>query len=505
MLGILAFAAASCEKDLDPSFPQENPQGPIVSVNDVVTSAAGVFAGPSNTLTLEDYNTLGSQILVLNAPATTNLPENATVTYQVEFSDTETFDRSKTLSAPRGETADTENGYYIMAEDWNSVHLYLFGKSPKVKKIYYRVIGYVDLDDSNYIIGDKTNPYVLSGSLEETCFDQGFTISDAYYFLGNATTWTPGDATPYKFNRNEEVSPYDDPIFTYNFQVSQDVIDANGGGCYWKIAPKEAVENNNWDGVVGTEVDGDDSLEGFLVQNNPQAGKLTQAGLYKLTINMEEMTYNFEQLSEPEFLYTPGGTNGWNQKNSAWMQLYTKYENDVVVDKYYYALTEIDGEGFKVCMADKWADATDYGSKTGDEALSGELMVGGGAKNITVPAEDQGLCWLRVDYDPLTLVLTKYEVTPITRVGVIGSFVGSGWGSDVEMTSEDNVNWTAEVTFAAGDQFKIRFNGDWAINLGGSMTGLTFDSGNLVAEEAGTFTVTLTIQPGVPTIHLTKK
>lgn len=500
MLGILAFAAASCEKDLDPSFPQENPQGPIVSVNDVTTNAAGVLAQASPSLTLEDYNTVGGQVLVLGLPQTENLPDGASVTYQIEFSDTDSFDRSKTLPATRGETADTENGYYVMAEDWNSVHLYLFGKSPKVKDMHYRVMAFVDLDNSNYQVGSAPDSYVLSGVIAETCFDQGFTISDAYYFLGNATTWDMASAGSYKFSRNEEVSPYDDPIFTYNFQVTQDVLDANGGGCYWKIATKEDVENNSWDGVVGTEVDGDDSLEGFLVQENPQAGKLTEAGLYKLTINMEEMSYKFEQLSEPEFLYTPGGTNDWNQLNSAWMQVAEK--DDV---KFYYGLFPINKDGFKVCAADHWDDATNYGAETTDPALSGDFVVGGAGQNIMVPEENYGLCWMRVDFDPLTLALTKYEITPITQVGVIGSFAASGWGSDVVMTSEDNITWTAEVTFAAGDQFKIRFNGDWAINLGGDMNGLNFDAGNIEVEAAGTYTVALTVQPGVPTIHLTKK
>lgn len=86
----------------------------------------------------------------------------------------------------------------------------------------------------------------------------------------------------------------------------------------------------------------------------------------------------------------------------------------------------------------------------------------------------------------------------IETVGIIGGFAASGWGSDVVMTSADGgITWTADVTFAAGDEFKVRFNGNWDYNLGG---GNVLDGDNIKVAEAGTYTVTLTTQPGTPKI-----
>lgn len=74
------------------------------------------------------------------------------------------------------------------------------------------------------------------------------------------------------------------------------------------------------------------------------------------------------------------------------------------------------------------------------------------------------------------------------------------------MTSADNgATWTADVTFAAGDEFKFRFNGDWGYNFGGDLSNLTFDAGNIKVDEAGTYTVTLNLLGNYPNATMVKK
>ena len=82
--------------------------------------------------------------------------------------------------------------------------------------------------------------------------------------------------------------------------------------------------------------------------------------------------------------------------------------------------------------------------------------------------------------------------------GIIGSFEGSGWSTDIPMTKVDDNTWQGEVTLKAGDELKVRADGDWADNWG--------DNGeNFKVAEDGTYVVTLTFSDGVGTATVTKK
>ena len=72
--------------------------------------------------------------------------------------------------------------------------------------------------------------------------------------------------------------------------------------------------------------------------------------------------------------------------------------------------------------------------------------------------------------------------------GVIGSFEGSGWATDAAMTSSGDKTWTAEVTLAAGNEFKVRADGAWDNSWGSD----GFNGANFVCEADGTYVVTIT-------------
>lgn len=504
LLGALGMmAATSCEEKIDPAIPQANPQEPILTTGDVVSQADGALTA-ATVLNLEDYRVAeGAQaeyIPVMKLVETKDLPAGASVSYKLQLSATEDFARSVILNAE----VMSDGQYGVSADDWNSAHLTLFGKSPKVKKAYYRVPVYVNLDGSDYRL-QSADYYAATGTIDETCMDAGFVIYDNYYLLGSNATWNlvQADVDPFKFSHSD-ADVYDDPVFTLGFKVTQDVLDANGGGCYIKIASQRAIDENSWDYVYGSETDGDENLEGILIEGGScGAIKLVEAGNYKMTINMEEMTYELSLLTRPEYLYTPGGFNGWNQENSAYMQ----YDSKNSPSKGYYGFFGVDGAGFKVCTEPSWDDAVTFGAETEDPALTGTFVMGGAGKNIMVPTP--GMFWASVQYDEALGVPASYTLTPVTRVGVIGSFAASGWGSDVEMTTADGgVTWTAEVTVAVGDEWKIRFNDAWDFSLGGepgNPSHAVLDGDNYKATEAGTFIVTLTTQPGIPVVKLTAK
>ena len=84
--------------------------------------------------------------------------------------------------------------------------------------------------------------------------------------------------------------------------------------------------------------------------------------------------------------------------------------------------------------------------------------------------------------------------------GIVGSFAASNWGesADVAMTA-DGDKWVGEVELKAGEEFKVRADGDWANSWG------TADGGNLTAEADGTYVVTLTFEGSAGTVTATAK
>lgn len=480
MLGLMGLFVASCDEAPEAPKPQENPQEPIFAVGDITSATDGVLASTA-VLKLDDYAAT-DQVPVMKLTESTDLPQGATVSYVVELcADADFTSKVQKLDAKLGD----DDVYYVSTTAWDAAHVALFGKSPKDKTAYYRVAVYVNLDGSNYrYAGDDF--YAATGSIVEACLDHGFTIADHYYLIGEMNGWKLDESLPFI---HSDADVYDDPVFTINFKVEK----ANS---YWKIITHTTVETQDWSLVYGPEEDGSTAFTGTLTDTNAGAGDIVETGNYKMTINMETMTYTIEKLLRPEVIYTPGGANGWNQTNSAWMYFDKKQG--------YYGVFPVDGAGFKVCLEPKWDDKTDYGAETETPANSGTFVLGSAGKNIHPAAP--GFYWFTAQYDEASGSLTTYAFTEITRVGVIGSFAASGWGSDIEMTpNADKTVWTADITLAAGDEYKVRFNNGWDLNLGKGDGHAAFDGGNFAAEEAGTFTVTLTVQPGAPTITLVKK
>lgn len=475
LLGAIGIMASSCEESIEPSIPQYNPQGPIVTLENVTSEKAGVLAS-SSVLTLENYRDDVTGIPVMTLVKTDSLPKGATVAYKLQLSATEDFAKEVTVDTKAGEPA--EDGsiiYYVDANKWNDAHLTLFGKSPKEKTVYYRVPAYIDLDGSDYRL-NSTDYYVAQGTIQETCFDMGFVIEDAYYLLGGSTTWDLAQATNYRFYHDPDVSVYDDPVFTYVFSVSQEVLDANGGGCYWKIAPQSAVDSNSWDNVLGCETDGDTATEGMLTTQNAGAGKITEAGRYEITINMESMAYTVKHLAN--VVYIVGQPNGWNIDNDALYLSETANSSNI-----YSGVLKIEAGQFMFRLYSQlgnW-DKSSIGSQDADASIDiafndagvyeGDIFQGGvncssGKGNWNVPNWEGGAVEITVDLNTNKIVMKKAPVN--SGIYLRGGM--NGWGADpaYEFILTDKVStWKAAgLSIAADTEFKVA-DADWAaVNLG---------------------------------------
>ena len=97
--------------------------------------------------------------------------------------------------------------------------------------------------------------------------------------------------------------------------------------------------------------------------------------------------------------------------------------------------------------------------------------------------------------------------------GVIGSFAGSGWSTDVAMTAVAGVadTYEATVTVAANDELKVRADGAWAVAWGASSAKVAtaikdnfdLEGDNIKALVAGSYKLTLKVNGGfLPTASI---
>ena len=146
-----------------------------------------------------------------------------------------------------------------------------------------------------------------------------------------------------------------------------------------------------------------------------------------------------------------------------------------------YFYVPADATGFKFCSQLNW-DGPNFGQK------DGVINTDGDAANLTL---EPGLHHIKFDYYANTLTTTA-----ITKVGLIGNGdVFGGWGTDVEMAyNETTKTWSVTIeNVPADNEYKVRFNADWGINLGGDATDLTQDGANLKTVKSGTVTYELNI------------
>ena len=471
---LLALCVTACDEDFnkDVAGPQTNPQETPQTIagfsiaKDVDFSSAIVLAD------LEE----GTMLKAVKATATPELAEGASVTFRLEVSDTENFANAVELAS-----TSEENVAAVTIDDLNAVVVELFGKAPEARTAYLRAYIYILDGTSASMIPD---PVVL-GTITVTPITP--VIDTAYYLIGTPNGWDAEDvSTLLKFSHSGK-NVYEDPEFSLMFEATEN--------SYWKIIPQKRVDavnngeaTNVWgDGVLGTVVNDDNSLEGDLVETDPGAGLIEGTGWIKVTLNMIERTYKIEVIGEmARTLYIPGSYQGWDPSTAA--TVYTqnvnfKYDGYVNLDA---------NSQFKFVNGPDWPNASngysDYGT---DPAGDPGNLTGNSDISIT----DAGFYRVTVDLSgsPYTYSATK------TEWGIIGDATPAGWDASTPMTLNTATNeWTLTTTLVAGN-FKFRANNSWDINLGGDINNLTYGGSDIFVSEAGTYVVTLKL--GDPKVY----
>ena len=145
---------------------------------------------------------------------------------------------------------------------------------------------------------------------------------------------------------------------------------------------------------------------------------------------------------------------------------------------------------FKVRANKEWKK--DFGMEEG--------VAKAGGPNIKV--EEAGTYLITLDPNPDAPALT---IEKMTVWGVVGSFEASGWadGKDIPMTEKETGVWVSDpVTFAAGNEFKVRADGGWTVNFGLKDGVIAQDGDNVKVEADGTYVVTLDLNAKTLTLEL---
>ena len=147
--------------------------------------------------------------------------------------------------------------------------------------------------------------------------------------------------------------------------------------------------------------------------------------------------------------------------------------------------------GFKITGEAGWNDTCNWGledNKTAEaEAASLQLITGGGSQDIKCYSKR----YYKFSFDKTSMVLTKGF--GFDSVGVIG--VGGNWDTDAAQMefNPKYCRFYADVTFAAGDEFKCRADGAWDLNWGANAAA---GGDNVVVADAGNYRVYLNLNKG---------
>ena len=432
------MSMVSCTEDYtDWGNPQSNPKEEAVSFgNGSVT--------PVDVINLADVKTEKVKVASIVAPTSSNAAY--TPTYKINIGG-----RAFDIDA-EGNMAKADLVNYIVDK---------FGKRPTEHDIDATLDAWV----SNGVTAVKM---ATSEKFQIKAIPEAPVIDEGYYLVGDMFTTEDGvngwntisDKQTFK---HSDKDVYEDPIFTITFETTK-------ADQYWKIIPKVNVDAGNTDaeaaGVVGPKVDGEDSMTGSLTNGDAKAGKIAKAGKYKLTLNMMDYTYTFEEVKYDPFIYFIGSTDGWQSYDQ---KLALVDEAKGVYTGYVY-VADPNGAGLQFKfqrVAGSWDN----------EINAGTFVSFGGAAtnengNIGVNA-GEGVYYFDVNLGEGTIKATKVET-----MGIMGQF--NGWSSDAVMTwNAEEYCFEATKVGVTADGWKFRVNGGWDINLGGSLNNLTAGGDNI--------------------------
>lgn len=445
----LSLGFTACDNYELPNPPaQSNPQEAPVGVEDIVISAVPAEEGAiAEIIDLKKYND-ENKLVPLAVIDCANWPTSYDMVVSLYL-------KSMSYTTSAIPVTVQGNTLYAAADDIEAAIL-AKTKDPNVVDFIGSFAVAAKAGDNGTLINIGGADYRF-GELDYIVkpYDADYTIEDTYYLVN-------GD-NKIKLNHSD-ASPYDDPEFSVVVEITDDQAAA---GYEWTLVSEAGIVYSG------------EGLEGDLV--NGGTGVCTLGGPVMFTFNLEQLTFAINNAYE--FVYTPGGSNGWNQaaSNALTSSDYTNYAG----------WAYLDGE-WKFCATLDWSKP--FGLSSEEGKVSTDPTAG------NLKADPAGVYYLT-----LNIISLDYTMTLMESCGVIGDATPNGWDAQTNLTqdAENPMIWTGKVNFNAGGEWKIRFNEDWTYNLGGEMGNLEEGGPNIATPGEGEHTVTvdLSSHPYVVTVE----
>ena len=435
----LLMSMVSCTEDYtDWANPQTNPQ------EDAVAFGNGSVT-PVDVINLADVTEDKVQVASIVAPTSSNAAYTPTI--KINLGD---------------KTFDIDNDGKMATADLASYIAETYGKRPVERDINATL-------DAWFNNGSTVVKMATSETFQVKAIPVAPVIDEGYYLVGDMFTtedvdgWNTVSAKQAFKHSARDV--YDDPIFTITFETTK-------ADQYWKIIPKKNIDNDNFwaDGVVGPKIDGNDSMEGLLVNVDPKAGMIAEPGKYKLTLNMMDYSYTIEPVNYDPLIYFIGSTDGWGSSD----QKLALVDDEKGVYTGYVYIADPNNAGFEFKFqreAGNWVNAigaSNFMTFKGaaiDPQNGNNLGVNGGV----------GVYYIDANLSEGTIEATKVE-----SMGMVGQFQGWDKEAPVPMTwNAEEYCFEATNAGVTADGWKFIVNMDWGINLGGSIDNLAQEGANL--------------------------
>lgn len=454
LAGLLLTGCIAGDYGIKPADPQTNAQ------DEIVTLAGTVAVEEAPAIDLAAVTT---EKVSVGKVSVAGLDAAEDVKYFLTFDDTYEFEVTSELAIP--------------VEDLQAMVEDEYGKRP-VARTFEAALKVNAIINGTALIFE-------SEAFDVTLTPEAPVIENAYYLVGDMyAAWDKANAV--KFNHSDK-DVYEDPVFTIVFTTTKE-------NSYWKIIPQTNYDGDFWGaGVVGTAVDGDPALEGALVNENAQAGKIEKAGMYMMTINMMDYSYTISALA-PEYYILGDAPFAWNVNDKKFLM----YAESSSVHTY---TTLFEGNVKFINSNDMGSDnwKAPYGAtaeKNGSTDAEGVLFKGQPdteAGAIHVPAT--GYYTFKVDLADMKYSWTPVEVTKeYESMTVVGDF--QDWKPENTATMMTEIaphNWYIGDLNISTPEFKIAADGAWADSWGEyDMTSDNFGilaSGGNIKVNPGTYDV----------------
>lgn len=449
LVGAAALTMGACNEDFneDVAEPQSWPQEEAITIPGFSASAAATA----------DLATAGEMVTVFSYSQPSGMPEGTTIdNFRLDITpaDIEGAQTTKLTATTDGQVVTAE--LQALIEE-------AYGKRPTERTLNAKVYANLMKDGQASLL--TCDPIVIKATPKAPVIDNGyflvgdmFTVKDAD---GNEVLngWTADAATAFN---HSGADVYEDPVFTLMFTTTKE-------NSYWKIIPKSNYDGGNiWaDGVVGVVEDGDSSLEGKLVNEGANAGKIEKAGMYIMTLNMMDYTYSIKEIA-PEY-YIVGEMQGWNAAATGMTNML--YPTTPMLQS--YTTKFVGNANLKLWLSSDFGiwDAC-FGSVKNDDNSAAGSLVGTKAGAIVCPEKDAYYTFT-ADFSTMSYKWEKLEnQSPkeygfIELLGDFNGWPGNGTKGEV-MTQLEKAphNWICTLKVDGDSMIKFRADANWSVNWG---------------------------------------